>query len=157
MQNKALLEVEIYTDGACSGNPGPGGWGAILIYGKHRKEIFGGSPQATNNQMELTAAIMGLEALKFKCHVSLYTDSKYVKDGISEWIKGWKVKGWRTSDGKDVKNKELWQKLDELQKQHVVHWHWIKGHAGHKENERADVLAREGIAQIKGEVKSINP
>jgi ribonuclease HI len=157
MQNKALLEVEIYTDGACSGNPGPGGWGAILIYGKHRKEIFGGSAQATNNQMELTAAIMGLEALKFKCQVSLYTDSKYVKDGISEWIKGWKVKGWRTADGKDVKNKELWQKLDELQKQHVVHWHWIKGHAGHQENERADELAREGIAQMKGQAKSINP
>jgi ribonuclease HI len=137
--------VVIYTDGACSGNPGPGGWGAILISGRHRKEISGGEPLTTNNRMELMAAISALEALKKPSHVDLHTDSEYVKKGISEWIHGWKQRGWKTADKKPVKNVELWQRLDTARARHEVHWHWVRGHAGHAENERADELAREGM------------
>lgn len=142
--------VQIYTDGACSGNPGPGGWGAILIYGKHRKEINGGEVLTTNNRMELLGAISALEALKRKSKVELYTDSAYVKNGITGWIHGWRKNGWRTADKKPVKNADLWQRLDEASKQHDIDWHWIKGHAGHPENERADELAREAMAPFKG-------
>jgi ribonuclease HI len=142
-------EVTIYTDGACSGNPGPGGWGAILVSGPHRKEINGGEPDTTNNRMELMAAISALEALKRRSKVELWTDSNYVKDGISKWIHGWKRNGWKTADKKPVKNAELWQRLDALRLQHDISWHWVKGHAGHDENERADELAREGMAPFK--------
>jgi ribonuclease HI len=137
--------VVIYTDGACSGNPGPGGWGAILISGRHRKEISGGEAMTTNNRMELAAAIAALEALKRPSRVDLHTDSEYVKKGISEWIHGWKQRGWKTADKKPVKNVELWQRLDAARQRHEVHWHWVRGHAGHSENERADELAREGM------------
>jgi ribonuclease HI len=143
-------QVTIYTDGACSGNPGPGGWGAILMSGAHRKEIKGGEATTTNNRMELTAAIEALEALKQPSHVDLHTDSEYVKNGISAWIHGWKRNGWRTSAKQPVKNAELWQRLDAARARHEVHWHWVKGHAGHPENERADELAREGMAPFKG-------
>jgi ribonuclease HI len=141
--------VVIYTDGACSGNPGPGGWGAILMWGKTRKEMSGGEAETTNNRMELMAAIAALEALKRASHVELYTDSNYVKQGISEWIHGWKRNGWRTADKKPVKNLELWQRLDEARRRHEIRWHWVKGHAGHPENERADELAREGMSTFK--------
>ena len=142
--------VVIFSDGACSGNPGPGGWGAILIYGEHRKELSGGEALTTNNRMELLGAISALEALKGKRHVELYTDSAYVKNGITGWIHGWKKNGWKTADRKPVKNVELWQRLDALAAEHHVDWHWVKGHAGHPENERADELAREGMAPFKG-------
>ncbi len=141
--------IEIYTDGACSGNPGPGGWGAILIWGDHRKEIKGGEALTTNNRMELMAAISALEALKVGVEADLYTDSAYVRNGISSWIHGWKKNGWRTADKKPVKNVELWQRLEQALAQHRVTWHWVKGHAGHPENERADELAREGMAEFK--------
>ncbi len=137
--------VVVYTDGACSGNPGPGGWGAILISGKHRKEICGGEASTTNNRMELTAAIAALEALKQPSRVDLHTDSEYVKKGISEWINAWKARGWRTAAKAPVKNVDLWQKLDAARVRHEVRWHWVRGHAGHDENERADELAREGM------------
>ena len=141
--------VVIYTDGACSGNPGPGGWGAILTSGGHRKELSGGEAGTTNNRMELMAAISALEALKGRCTVALFTDSNYVKDGISKWIHGWKRNGWKTADKKPVKNAELWQRLEAARGKHDVTWHWVKGHAGHPENERADELAREGMAPFK--------
>lgn len=141
--------VIIYTDGACSGNPGPGGWGAILIYGKHRKELSGGEAETTNNRMELMAAISALAALKRPSKVELHTDSNYVKQGITEWIHGWKNNGWRTADKKPVKNAELWQALDDARKKHKISWHWVRGHAGHAENERADELAREAMAPFK--------
>lgn len=137
--------VEIYTDGACSGNPGPGGWGAILISGAHRKEMSGGEALTTNNRMEMIAAISALEALKRRSNVELHTDSNYLKNGITQWIHNWKRNGWRTADNKPVKNAELWQRLDELRLRHNVNWRWVKGHAGHAENERADELAREGM------------
>ena len=137
--------VVIYTDGACSGNPGPGGWGAILTYGDKRKEISGGEAETTNNRMELMAAISALEALKRSSRVELHTDSAYLKDGITKWIHGWKRNGWRTADKKPVKNAELWQQLDEARSRHDVEWHWVKGHAGHPQNERADELARGGL------------
>ena len=137
--------VTIYTDGACSGNPGPGGWGVILVSGTHRKELSGGEPVTTNNRMELMAAITALEALTKPAHVDIHTDSEYVKKGISEWIRGWKRNGWRTSTKQPVKNAELWQRLDAAQARHDVHWHWVRGHAGHAENERADELARDGM------------
>lgn len=140
--------VTIYTDGACSGNPGPGGWGAILIFGEHRKELCGGARATTNNQMELTAAIEGLDALKVSSTVDLHTDSTYVRDGITKWIHGWKRNGWKTAAKKPVKNTELWKQLDAAQKRHEISWHWVKGHAGHPENERADELARQGIAEL---------
>jgi ribonuclease HI len=142
-------KVVIHTDGACSGNPGPGGWGAILESGAHRKELKGGEQLTTNNRMELTAAIEALEALKTHSDVDLYTDSNYLRGGITSWIKGWKRNGWRTADKKPVKNVELWQRLDAALKPHEVRWHWIKGHAGHAENERADQLARDGVAMAR--------
>ena len=142
----ARPKVVIHTDGACSGNPGPGGWGAILESGPHRKELKGGEAQTTNNRMELTAAIEALEALKAPSDVELHTDSNYLRGGITSWIKGWKRNGWRTADKKPVKNVELWQRLEQAEAPHRVDWHWVKGHAGHGENERADELAREGLA-----------
>lgn len=145
----ARPRIEIYTDGACSGNPGPGGWGAILISGHHRKEINGGEHETTNNRMELSAAIEALDALKFPSEVELYTDSSYVKDGITKWIHGWKKNGWKTAAKKPVKNAELWKRLDEACHRHNISWHWLKGHAGHPENERADELARAGIAALR--------
>lgn len=148
--DKPLKEVVIYTDGACSGNPGPGGWGAILTMGGHRKELKGGEAETTNNRMELMAAIAALEALNQRCAVTLFTDSNYVKNGITTWIHGWKRNGWRTADKKPVKNAELWQRLEEARGRHQVVWQWVKGHAGHPENERADELARLGMAPFKG-------
>ena len=141
--------VVIYTDGACSGNPGPGGWGAVLMSGEHRKELQGGEPETTNNRMELLAAIAALEALKRPCAVQLYTDSVYLRDGITKWLHGWKAKNWRTAAKKPVKNVDLWQRLDAARTRHEVAWLWVKGHAGHPENERADELAREGLAPFK--------
>ena len=147
--------VVIHTDGACSGNPGPGGWGAILRYNGHEKELKGGEPLTTNNRMELTAAIMALEALKRATTVELHTDSQYVKDGISKWIHGWKRNGWKTADKKPVKNVELWQRLDLALQRHQVSWHWVRGHAGHDDNERADELAREGMAPFRRQKSGI--
>lgn len=143
--------VELFTDGACSGNPGPGGWGAILRFKDQEKELSGGNAQTTNNRMELMAVIEGLNALTRPCTVDVYTDSKYVMDGITKWIHGWKKKGWKTADKKPVKNVELWQALDEARGRHQVSWHWVKGHAGHPENERADALARAAIKTLGGE------
>ena len=137
--------VDIYTDGACKGNPGPGGWGALLRYGAQEKELFGGEPMTTNNRMELLAVIEALNALKRPCTVTLYTDSQYVQKGISEWIHGWKKKGWKTSQNQPVKNADLWQRLDQAQSQHKIDWRWVKGHAGHEFNERADQLANRGV------------
>jgi ribonuclease HI len=137
--------VVAYTDGACAGNPGPGGWGAILISGGHRKELKGGEAATTNNRMELMAAISALEALKVPSHVDIHTDSEYVQKGISTWIHGWKRKGWRTAAGSPVKNAELWRRLEAAQHRHEVVWNWVRGHAGDTENERADELAREGM------------
>ena len=141
--------VTIYTDGACSGNPGPGGWGAILIAGEHRKELKGGAAETTNNRMELMAAIEALEAIKKPGPVDLNTDSVYMRDGITKWIHGWKRNGWRTADRSPVKNEDLWKRLDAAVARHKVNWQWLKGHAGHAENERADELAREGMAPFK--------
>ncbi len=141
--------VEIWTDGACSGNPGPGGWGALLRFGEAEKELFGGEAETTNNRMELTAAIEALNALKKPCKVKLTTDSQYVKGGITGWIHGWKKNGWKTANKKPVKNAELWQALDEAVSRHQVEWHWVKGHAGHPENEKADELARQGMEDYK--------
>ena len=137
--------VQIYADGACRGNPGPGGWGAILREGGTEKEIFGGEPQTTNNRMELTAVIRALETLGRSSTVEVYTDSQYVQKGISEWLPDWKRRGWRTADKKPVKNVDLWQELERLAGKHRVTWHWVKGHAGHPENERADALANRGV------------
>ena len=137
--------VDIYTDGACSGNPGPGGWGAILRYNGEEREISGGAPETTNNRMELTAAIEALNTLKRSVAARLHTDSTYVKDGITKWIHGWKKNGWRTAGKKPVKNQDLWRALDEALAQHSVEWHWVKGHSGHPENDRADELARDAI------------
>ena len=137
--------VEIYTDGACSGNPGPGGWGAILRFNGVEKEMSGGDPETTNNRMEMMAAISALEAFKRPCVVDIYTDSSYVRDGITKWIFGWQKRGWKTADKKPVKNVELWQRLLEALKTHKVEWHWVKGHAGHPENERCDELARQAV------------
>lgn len=140
-----MTKVVIYTDGACSGNPGPGGWGAVLSYGEHTKEISGGEPETTNNRMELMAAIAALELLTRPCTIDLYTDSNYVRDGIMKWIHNWKRSGWKTSDKKPVKNQELWQRLDTALARHTVEWHWVKGHNGDPGNERADTLAREAV------------
>ena len=139
--------VVIHTDGACSGNPGPGGWGAVLHYGTNEKELWGGELSTTNNRMELMAAIQALEALKKPCKVELHTDSQYVQKGIHEWIHGWKRRGWLTADKKPVKNDDLWKRLDAARLRHEVDWRWIKGHAGHEFNERADALARQGLAE----------
>jgi ribonuclease HI len=141
--------VTIYTDGACSGNPGPGGWGAILSFGGKEKELMGGEAHTTNNRMELLAAISALEALKRPCAVDLYTDSEYVRGGITGWINNWKKNGWRTKDKKPVKNIDLWQRLDAALGEHHVQWHWVKGHAGHAMNERADQLARDGVVAAR--------
>ena len=140
-------KVEIFTDGACSGNPGPGGWGAILRWNGHEKELYGGEADTTNNRMELLAAIRALESLKRRCHIDLYTDSKYVQQGVMEWMKGWKAKNWPSR----IKNQDLWKELDSQIQKHDVVFHWIKGHAGHAENERADELARQGIKLLTGE------
>jgi ribonuclease HI len=137
--------VEVYSDGACRGNPGPGGWGVLLRSGGLEKELWGGEADTTNNRMELTAVIRALEALKRPSRVRVYTDSQYVQKGISEWVHSWKRRGWRTADKKPVKNIDLWKRLDELAAVHAVEWHWVKGHAGHTENERADRLANKGI------------
>lgn len=140
-------KVTIYTDGACKGNPGPGGWGAILFYGDKKKEICGGEPGTTNNRMELMAAIQALELLNRPCKVELHTDSQYVMKGIQEWIRGWKARGWKTADKSPVKNDDLWKRLDAARARHEVDWRWVKGHAGHPLNERADQLANEGLRQ----------
>lgn len=141
--------VEVWTDGACSGNPGPGGWGAILRYGEREKELSGGEPLTTNNRMELLAAISALEALTRPCTVILHTDSQYLRQGITGWIHGWKRNGWKTADRKPVKNDELWKRLDAALGQHKIAWEWVKGHAGDPMNERADALARAGMAPFK--------
>ena len=146
--------VEIFTDGACSGNPGPGGWGAILRFNGVEKELSGGEALTTNNRMELMAAIRALETLKRPCHVDLYTDSKYVKDGLEQWLKNWKARGWKTADKKPVKNVDLWMELETQLSRHQVALHWIKGHAGHPENERADELARSGIARVRADLST---
>jgi ribonuclease HI len=141
--------VRIHTDGACKGNPGRGGWGALLQFGDHERELFGGEAHTTNNRMELTAVIRALEALKRSCRVEVYTDSEYVKNGITEWLPAWKRRGWKTADRKPVKNIDLWQALDALAAQHEVRWHWVRGHAGHDGNERADALANRGAAAAR--------
>lgn len=141
--------VEIFTDGACSGNPGPGGWGAILRFGAAEKEISGGEALTTNNRMELLAAITALETLTRPCTVAVHTDSQYLRDGVTKWIAGWKRNGWKTADKKPVKNQDLWMRLDAVLKTHRIEWRWVKGHAGHPENERADELARAGMAPFK--------
>jgi len=141
--------VRIYTDGACKGNPGPGGWGALLHFDGREKTLCGGEADTTNNRMELTAVIRALEALKRPCAIDLYTDSQYVQKGISEWIQAWKRRGWKTADRKPVKNVDLWLELDRLVAAHAIRWHWVKGHAGHPENERADALANRGMESLK--------
>ncbi len=143
-----MKTIEIYTDGACSGNPGPGGWGAILRSAGHEKELYGGEADTTNNRMEMMAVIKALEALKTRSKVALYTDSKYVMDGATQWLKGWKAKKWKTASNHPVKNQDLWRQIDALLNAHDVTFHWVKGHAGHPENERADALARAGIEFI---------
>ena len=143
-----MNRVEIYTDGACRGNPGVGGWGVVMRYRGREREFFGGEPGTTNNRMELTAAIRALEALQRRCKVSLYTDSKYVRDGITTWMPDWKRRDWRTADRKPVKNQDLWQRLDAVAAGHDVEWHWVRGHSGHLENERADALANRGIDEL---------
>ncbi len=143
-----MKPVEIFTDGACKGNPGPGGWGALMRYGETQKELWGGEAETTNNRMELMAAIKGLEALKRSCDVILTTDSQYVRKGITEWIHGWRKNGWKTSAKKPVKNADLWQQLDQLTSLHNIEWRWVKGHSGHAENELADVLANRGVEGV---------
>jgi ribonuclease HI len=147
-------KVVIHTDGACSGNPGPGGWGVVLDYNGVRKELSGGAAETTNNRMEIQAAVEALTALKRACTVEMHVDSQYVKDGITKWIFGWKRNGWKTADKKPVKNMELWQALDAAIQRHDISWHWVKGHDGHPENERADELARLGMAPFKPGFKS---
>jgi ribonuclease HI len=144
-----MTKVAIWTDGACSGNPGPGGWGAVLTWEGHERELNGGEALTTNNRMELMAAIMALDALKRSCEIDLHTDSQYVRGGVTGWIHGWKRNGWKTADRKPVKNVDLWQRLDEATQRHKVTWHWVKGHAGDVMNERADELARKGMAPFK--------
>jgi ribonuclease HI len=144
-----VKQVEIHTDGACRGNPGPGGWGVVLRSGEREKEIWGGESATTNNRMELTAAIAALGALRQRCRVDLYTDSEYLRRGITEWLPNWKRRGWKTADRKPVKNIDLWRRLDDLAGGHEVSWHWVKGHAGHPDNERADQLANRGIDELQ--------
>ena len=141
--------VSLYTDGACKGNAGKGGWGVLMRYGSHEKELFGGEAHTTNNRMELTAIIQGLAALKRPCAVVIYTDSQYVKNGMEQWIHGWKKNGWKTASKQPVKNEDLWQQLDRLAAQHQIQWQWVRGHAGHTENERADALANQGVASVE--------
>ncbi|NNG03801.1 MAG: ribonuclease HI [Inquilinus sp.] len=145
----AARKVEVFTDGACSGNPGPGGWGAVLRWDGHEKELFGGERNTTNNRMELMAAIMALESLRRPVKVALTTDSTYVRNGITKWLKAWKARDWRTADKKPVKNVDLWQRLEQAAARHDVEWHWVRGHTGHPENERADVLARQGLKNAR--------
>ena len=145
-----MTQVEIYTDGACRGNPGPGGWGALLRSAGAERELHGGEQDTTNNRMELLAAIEGLAALKRACRVDLYTDSQYLRKGITEWMAGWKRNGWKTASRKPVKNQDLWQRLDAEAARHEISWHWVKGHSGHPENERADELANRGIDELVG-------
>lgn len=142
-------QIEAHTDGACLGNPGPGGWAALLRYGAHERELHGGEAQTTNNRMELMAAIRALEALTEPCEVALHTDSRYVQQGISEWLAGWRRRGWKTAGGDPVKNQDLWQRLDAARAQHQVEWKWVKGHAGDPDNERVDALAREEATKMK--------
>lgn len=146
-----LQTIEMFTDGACKGNPGPGGWGVLLRSGKHEKELYGGESETTNNRMELTAAIEGLKALKRPCQVELTTDSQYVRKGITEWMDNWKARGWKTAAKKPVKNADLWSELDELVQRHQVNWHWVKGHSGHRENEIADELANKGVIELSNQ------
>jgi ribonuclease HI len=141
--------VVIFTDGACSGNPGPGGWGAVLMFGGREKEICGGEADTTNNRMELMAAIQALEALNKPCKLELHTDSQYVRNGITQWLPSWKARGWKTADKKPVKNEDLWKRLDQARLRHDVDWRWVKGHAGHELNERADGLARKGLVEAR--------
>lgn len=145
-----MKSVEIFTDGACRGNPGPGGWGALLRYNNTEKQLYGGELETTNNRMELMAAIKALEALKQPCHVILTTDSQYVRQGITSWMHGWKRNGWKTASKKPVKNQDLWQLLDKESEKHRIDWHWVKGHSGHRENEIADQLANKGIDKLAG-------
>ena len=152
-QGPTGTKVVIYTDGACRGNPGPGGWGAVLLSGAHEREIWGGEAATTNNRMELTAAIEALEALKRPCRVEMHTDSKYVQSGITEWLPRWKARGWKTASKDPVKNEDLWRRLDAARLRHTVDWRWVKGHAGHELNERADALARRGLVEIESETK----
>jgi len=143
-----VSDVEVHADGACRGNPGPGGWGVVMRAGSREKELWGGERLTTNNRMELTAAIRALEALRRRCHVQLYTDSQYLRNGITEWLPAWKRRGWRTADRKPVKNQDLWEQLDRLAAEHEVEWHWVRGHSGHAGNERADALANRGIDEL---------
>ncbi len=152
-----MEEVDIYTDGACSGNPGPGGWGAILRSGTHEKEIWGGEPATTNNRMELLAVIRALNTLKRSVNVRVHTDSQYVQKGISEWIHGWKARGWKTAAKEPVKNADLWRALDEARDRHQVKWLWVRGHSGHVENERADELARRGVDAVRKTGAAVEP
>jgi len=145
----AAPQIEIHTDGACSGNPGPGGWAALLLYGSSEKELSGGEPLTTNNRMELMAAIRALESLKKPCHIALFTDSQYVQKGITEWLPGWLRKGWKNAKGEPVKNQDLWQRLQAAAGQHRIDWQWVKGHAGHAQNERVDALARRAAESYK--------
>lgn len=148
-----MKQVEIYTDGACRGNPGPGGWGALLRYNGHEREIYGGEPETTNNRMELQAAVQALNALRESCRVRLVTDSQYVRKGISEWLENWKRSGWRTASRQPVKNVDLWQALDAAAARHEIEWRWVRGHSGHPENERADQLANRGIDEMQERVR----
>ena len=148
-----MNQVQIYTDGACKGNPGVGGWGVLMRYGSHEKTLYGGEPATTNNRMELMAVIEGLRALKRPCTVDIYTDSKYVMQGMSEWISGWKARGWKTASKQAVKNDDLWKTLDALLHTHDLSWHWVKGHAGHADNERADELANRGVASVQAQAQ----
>ena len=149
MEESDSMRFNIYTDGACRGNPGPGGWGVVMRFGDNEKELWGGEHNTTNNRMELTAAIEGLKSLKRGSLVTLTTDSKYVRNGITQWITNWKIKGWRTANKQQVKNQDLWQQLDELSQYHDITWHWVKGHSGHRENDLADVLANRGIDELE--------
>ncbi len=143
-----MAEIKIYTDGACKGNPGPGGWGVLMLWNEHEKELSGGEADTTNNRMELMAAIKAIEALKGNAEADLYTDSKYVCDGITQWLPKWKTNGWKTAARKPVKNADLWHRLDDALGKHKIEWHWVKGHAGHPENERADALANQGLEHL---------
>lgn len=143
-----MKQVEIFTDGACRGNPGPGGWGAILRYGDHERELFGGEPETTNNRMEMTAALKALESLSEPCIVELTTDSEYLRKGMTEWLAGWKARNWKTASRQPVKNADIWKALEQAVIRHEIRWHWVKGHSGHAENERADELANRGIDEL---------
>ena len=156
MTGAAGPHITIFTDGACSGNPGPGGWGSVLISGEHRKEISGGEADTTNNRMELMAAIAALETIKKPAHVDLTTDSVYLRDGITKWIHGWRRNGWKTADRKLVKNVDLWQRLDKAAATHMINWRWVKGHAGHPENERCDELARAALDPFRKKPRSVS-